>query len=81
MLGVISAAAFAGATPAFAQRTAPEFGNVQGLIDQYVAAKRVPGAVVAVVQADRPVQYLMSGQTAFEGGVPVSPDTLWRIYS
>lgn len=81
MLGAISAAAFAGAAPALARQPSTRFGNVQGLIDLYVGAGQIPGAVVAVIRPDRPVEYLLSGKTAFEGGVPVTPDTLWRVYS
>ena len=81
MLGAAAAAAFAGAAPALG-RGSERLGAVKGLIDSYVAAGRVPGAVVAVVRpgAFRP-EYVMTGSTAFEGGTPVTPDTLWRLYS
>ncbi len=82
VLGSIAGAAFAAATPAFGREKASGFAAVQALIDGYVAAGRVPGAVVAIVRPGgfRP-EYLMTGKTAFDGGVAVTPDTLWRIYS
>jgi len=86
MLGSIAGAAFAAATPALGRGQEPEFGSVQGLLDSYVGAGRVPGAVVAIVRSGGPSgrfapQYVVSGKTAFDGGVPVTPDTLWRVYS
>ena len=84
MLGTIAATAFA--APALA-RAKTGFGAVQTLIESYVTSGKVPGAVVAIVRpgAFRP-EYLMAGKAAFGadskgGGAPVSPDTLWRIYS
>ena len=84
MLGALVAAA---AGPAAAQlpgrRPAPlRHEAVQSLIESYVKQGRVPGAVVALMEpgAHRP-EYLTTGVTAFGGGVKVTPDTLWRIYS
>ena len=86
MLGSLAGAAFAAGTPALGRGQQPEFGSVQGLLDSYVAAGRVPGAVVAIVRSGGAAgrfapHYILSGQTAFDGGVPVTPDTLWRVYS
>jgi len=55
---------------------------VQGLIDNYVAQGRVPGAVVALVEPGRhkPV-FVSAGVTAFGGTTKATPDTLWRLYS
>jgi CubicO group peptidase (beta-lactamase class C family) len=83
MLGGITAAALtAAAGPAWGRTAAAGLGNLQSLIDSYVAAGRVPGAVVALVRPGRfRPAYLFAGKTAFDGGVAVTPDTLWRIYS
>jgi CubicO group peptidase (beta-lactamase class C family) len=86
MLGSLAGAAFAAGAPARGRERLPEYGSVQGLLDGYVAAGRVPGAVVAIVRPGSSAgrftsQFLMSGKTAFDGGVPVTPDTLWRVYS
>ncbi len=86
MLGSLAGAAFAAGAPALARGQMPEFGSVQGLLDTYVAAGRVPGAVVAIVRSGGTSgrfapQFLVAGKTAFEGGVAVTPDTLWRVYS
>lgn len=82
MLGSIAGAALAAATPGWARGRDPDFAALQGLIDTYVANGRVPGAIVGIVRggAFRP-QFLSAGRIAFEGDAPVSPDTLWRIYS
>ena len=86
MLGSLAGAAFAAGAPALARGQMPEFGSVQGLLDTYVAAGRVPGAVVAIVRPGGAAgrfapQFLAAGKTAFDGGVAVTPDTLWRVYS
>lgn len=81
-------AAVAGA-PALAQVAKGKSGAaplrqdaVQSLIDSYVAQKRVPGAIVALMEpgAHRP-RYLTAGTTAFDGGKPIDADTLFRVYS
>lgn len=68
------------ATPLFARASA--YPATQALIDGYVANGRVPGAVVGIVKpgAFRPT-WLTTGRTAFEGGEPVTPQTIWRVYS
>jgi CubicO group peptidase (beta-lactamase class C family) len=83
LLGSIAATAFAAAAgPAQARGAYLGFANVQALIDRYVEAGKVPGAVVALVRPGRhrPL-FLKAGKTAFDGGTPVDEDTLWRIYS
>jgi CubicO group peptidase (beta-lactamase class C family) len=86
MLASLAGAAFAAGAPARARGPEPEYGSVQGLLDSYVAAGRVPGAAVAIVRSGGAAgrfapQYLVAGKTAFDGGVAVTPDTLWRVYS
>ena len=82
MLGSLAGAAFAAGAPGLARGQEPEFGSVQGLLDSYVSAGRVPGAVVAIVRPGRfAPQFVMAGKTSFEDGLPVTPDTLWRVYS
>ncbi len=84
MMGALATAAFATAAPALGRSTRAGAGSgaLQGLIDSYVGAGRVPGAIVAIVRPGgfRP-QYLSAGNMAFDGGAAVTPDTLWRIYS
>lgn len=84
---LLSAIALAAAGPAAAQlplrRPAPlHHDAVQALIETYVTAGNVPGAVVALVEAgsQKPV-FVSAGVTAFGGSTKVTPDTLWRIYS
>ncbi len=77
----MAGAVAAGAGHGFA-RTATRYRALEALLDSCVAAGRAPGAVVAVVRPGRfRPDYVLSGRTAFEGGAPVSPHTLWRIYS
>ncbi len=81
MLGAIAATACSAAA-AGAREPAAKFAAVQALIDRYVAEGKVPGAVVAVVRpGPHSPLFLKTGKTAFEGGVPVDEDTLWRVYS
>jgi len=80
MLGALAAAAAVPAMPAYAK--GPRYPAMQALIDGYVAAGLVPGAVVGVVQPGRhQPHWLTAGSSAFAGGHKVNPDTLWRIYS
>lgn len=85
LLAGLVAAAAAGATrpaPAFA-RTASRYAALEALLDRWIAADRVPGAIVAIVRPGRfRPDYVMAGRTARHGGGrPVAPDSLWRIYS
>ncbi|WP_199556137.1 serine hydrolase domain-containing protein [Sandaracinobacteroides hominis] len=80
LLAAIAAGAASASAPAFGRgSTHPA---VQALLDAYVAEGLVPGAVVGIVRPGRfqPV-WIRSGKTLFEGGVPVDPETLWRVYS
>jgi CubicO group peptidase (beta-lactamase class C family) len=82
MASLATAAMAAAASPAAARASEPGFAALQGLIDSYVAARKVPGAMVAIVRRGgfRPI-YLKAGSTAWENGAEITPDTLWRIYS
>ena len=86
LLSAAMRAALAGAVAArpsggFA-RTASRYGALEALLESYVAGGRAPGAVVAVIRPGRfRPDYVLTGRTAFAGGGPVAPDTLWRIYS
>lgn len=79
------AAAIAGASlaagPGLA-RTASRYAALEAMLDGWIRARRIPGAVVAIVRPGRfRPDYVMAGTTAFEGGRPVDRRTLWRIYS
>ncbi len=78
--GFAAAAAASATAPAFGKATA--YPALQALIDDYVAKGLVPGAVVGVLKPGRfQPTWLKAGRTEFQGGAPVSTDTLWRIYS
>lgn len=82
--GLLAAAANGAAAPSslFA-RTASRYAALEALLDSAIAADRVPGAIVAIVRPGRfRPDYVMAGRTARNGaGQPVSPRSLWRIYS
>lgn len=80
MLGAAVTGALAPA-PGFA-RTASRYAALEALLDDHVREGRIPGGVVAVVRPGRfRPDYVLAGRSAFAGGSPVSPATLWRIYS
>ncbi len=68
--------------PAVLSRRASPYPASQALVEAYVAEGKVPGAVLGIMKPGpfRPT-WMMAGTTLFEGGAPVSPDTLWRVYS
>jgi CubicO group peptidase (beta-lactamase class C family) len=79
---VATTAIAAAAGRAGAREAGAGFAGVQALIDDYTAKGRVPGAVVGIARPGRhdPL-FLTAGRTAFVDGAPMSPDTLFRIYS
>ncbi|WP_310497074.1 serine hydrolase domain-containing protein [Sandarakinorhabdus sp.] len=84
MMAAVAGTALASAVPAAARSSEPVLstGALQSLIDSYVSAGRVPGAVVALVTPGkhRP-QFLSAGTMAFGGSEKATPDSLWRVYS
>jgi CubicO group peptidase (beta-lactamase class C family) len=48
---------------------------------RYVDDGRLPGWLVAILRRGRLVYLQTAGQRDMEAGLPVEPDTLWRIYS
>ncbi len=78
-------AAVAGATLAAAPglaRSANRYAALEALLDGWIAAGKIPGAVVAIVRPGRfRPDYVAAGTAAFGGGRPVDRATLWRIYS
>ena len=82
MASLATAALAAGAGRAGARTAAPGFVNVRAMVDKFVAEGRVPGAVIALVTPGRHApQFIAAGQTAFDGGTAMTPDSLFRIYS
>jgi CubicO group peptidase (beta-lactamase class C family) len=77
---LLAAPAFA--KPAFAKPAAPRWPALRSLVSSYISQGRVPGAALAILRpgAFRP-EWIIEGTDAFENGRPVTPDTLWRIYS
>src|SRR4051812_10383143 len=61
---------------------APEgWPQVSGLIERYVAERRVPGMIAAVGwRQDQPTA-LAKGTQGFDDPHPVTPQSLFRVYS
>jgi CubicO group peptidase (beta-lactamase class C family) len=56
--------------------------HAQAVLDAYVAAKKVPGAVIAIGQGDNPTIFRAAGHIADSpGAAAADPDSLWRVYS
>ncbi|HET9658521.1 MAG TPA: serine hydrolase domain-containing protein [Kineosporiaceae bacterium] len=51
------------------------------VFDRYVEAGRLPGWLVLVARHGRIAYLATSGRRHLEAGLPVEPDTLWRIFS
>jgi CubicO group peptidase (beta-lactamase class C family) len=49
--------------------------------DGYVEDGRLPGYHVALARDGEPAHEALGGQRDLEAGLPVEPDTLWRIFS
>lgn len=67
--------------PAEAGFDPARLGRVNGVLDRYVDAGRLPGWLLLVSRDGRVVHLAASGRRHVEDGLPVQPDTLWRIYS
>ncbi|MCS6987279.1 MAG: beta-lactamase family protein [Sphingomonadaceae bacterium] len=77
-------AAAAGAALAVAGpvRAARRYAALEAVLDGYVRARRLPGAIVAVVRPGRfRPDYVSVGTTDFDHAQPMRPDTLVRIFS
>ena len=59
----------------------PRWPATDAFLHAYIAGKPLPGAVGAIGRAGEPPRFLSHGTGAFQGGVPVDADSLWRIYS
>lgn len=76
-LAAVAAPGLAGAaTPA-----SSKYPALQGVLDSYVASKRLPGGVVAIRRGKAPVDYVAAGTLAFDTDARMAPDSLFRVYS
>jgi len=86
-LAALALLAFAGSAAAQVQQPPRDTrvatpSQVQAVLDAYVVAKKVPGAVVALGQGDNPTIFHAAGRIADMPGAPAADaDTLWRVYS
>jgi CubicO group peptidase (beta-lactamase class C family) len=60
---------------------AARLSRIQGHFDGYVEDGRLPGWLAVVSRFGRVVQVSSGGWRDLEAGLPVEPDTRWRIYS
>ena len=58
-----------------------EFPGVKALFERHIAARDIAGAVLAVAVGDAEPVYVCVGETGFESGRAVDPDSIHRIYS
>ena len=56
-------------------------GNVTRLVQGYVDAGKIPGAISLVARSGKLVHFQTYGQADAETGKPMAPDTIFRIYS
>lgn len=68
------------ATPRVAAATA-SFANVDSAVAVELRQTRTPGIAVSIVAGDRVVYAKGYGNSATQGGVPVTPNTIFRIAS
>ncbi len=58
---------------------AAAYPALQAMLDSYVAAKKLPGGVVAVSRRGRAV--VAAGTLAFDTDAKAAPDSIYRVYS
>ncbi len=69
-----------GMSPAAAMETGFQ-ANIQIMLNEWVASKRVPGAVASFASRLEPNQYFMAGVLGSGSTTKISPDSLFRAYS
>ncbi len=60
---------------------AAAYPALQAMLDSYVAAKKLPGGVVAVSRRGRAAEYVAAGTLAFDTDARAAPDSIYRVYS
>jgi CubicO group peptidase (beta-lactamase class C family) len=58
-----------------------DFSGLRGLLDRLVASNTLPGASVLVLRDGREAFYHEAGKQDVETGVPISRDTIFRVFS
>jgi CubicO group peptidase (beta-lactamase class C family) len=79
--GAGALAALLGPSLAFAQTAPAALANLTAFLDKWVGPGKFPGIVTALGLPGQPTQYLVRGSEGFTDADPVSPDSLFRIYS
>jgi CubicO group peptidase (beta-lactamase class C family) len=80
MAGLATLAA-PGLTPRAFAAGAAAYPALQAMLDGYVAAKKLPGGVVAVSRRGRAADYVAAGTLAFDTDAKAAPDSIYRVYS
>lgn len=71
-----------GAVPVSARALADtRFDLIRAEVDRYVAEGKVAGMIAAIGFGQADPEYMAAGHPALTSPDPVTPDTLWRIYS
>src|SRR6185369_13430734 len=76
-------------TAAMATEVAPEevgldagrLARLDAYLDGFVASGRHQGSLLAITRGGRIAHLSVRGQRDAQAGLPVEPDTIWRIYS
>jgi CubicO group peptidase (beta-lactamase class C family) len=71
-------------SPSFGQASAlttRSSAAIQTLLAQYVGAKKLAGAAVAVADGDSPLTYLKAGRISFDSDTPFDENSVCRVYS
>lgn len=67
---------------ALAQLAEPtHWPSTEAYLSAYRMTKPLPGAMATVGRGLEPPTFLATGISSFNGGSPIGPNTLWRIYS
>lgn len=68
-------------SPTRAAAPLPGAADIQALIDQRVAARHLPGAIVSIASGPGPARYVFGGTLDFDSTTCVDENTLWRLAS
>jgi CubicO group peptidase (beta-lactamase class C family) len=78
---VVAATSLVQAQQSASVLTPAGLAEAQGLLDRYVAEKRIAGAVAGVSRTGRREEVLTAGVQDLASGTPMTPRSLFRIYS
>lgn len=81
MVGTLQTRELIEAEPEDVGLSSARLGNVTRLVQGYVDDGKIPGAIAMVARRGKIVQFETFGRRDVESDAPMSPDTIFRIYS